>query len=290
MRKALLAALVALFALVLAPAALAAPVGPAGPDGKWEPRYELPYNFAIHAVQMPDGKMLTWSYPFGNTPFTGAIGPGIGVASVWDPSKGYGTDAFTQVNPPNGLNIWCAGQSLLSDGRVLVTGGNAQYAQDLNGNGVQDPGEYYHGLNTVLIFDPWKFDKELARQQAAGINDPAALTAASWQLLAEHMNHGRWYPTQVRIDAHRTMIFSGLTEHGDQDNNPDVEVYDDSKPLGQQISLIGTRAQLLSGGTMGPPNGAAYPHAFLMPTGDLLLSGPNPEDSWIPPPPAASHP
>jgi hypothetical protein len=251
-----LAALIALSALVLAPAALANP----NPDGKWEPRFELPYNFAIHGVMMPDGKLLTWSYPFGNTPFTGATGPGIGVASVWDPSKGYGADAFTEVNPPNGLNIWCAGQSLLSDGRVLITGGNAQYAQDLNGNGVQDPGEYYHGLNTVLIFDPWKFDKG---------QDP-------WTLLNEHMAHGRWYPDQVRVDAHRTLIFSGLTEHGDQDNNPDVEVFDDSKPVGQQISLIGTRGMLGL-----PPNGGAYPHTFLMPTGDLLLSGPNPQDSWV---------
>ena len=85
MPKAVLAAVIAL--LVVAPAAHA------GPDGQWEPRFELPYNFAIHDVMMPNGKVLMWSYPFGKTPFSDETGPGVGVASVWDPSKGYGAEA-----------------------------------------------------------------------------------------------------------------------------------------------------------------------------------------------------
>src|SRR4051794_5285841 len=110
MKRALLAAVAAL--------CLAAPAASAAPDGQWEGRFELPYNFAIHDVMLPTGKVLTWSYPFGKTPFTGETQSGTGVASVWDPNKGTGTDAFTNVSStlPGALNIWCSGQSLLADG------------------------------------------------------------------------------------------------------------------------------------------------------------------------------
>jgi hypothetical protein len=255
MKRAMLAAVVAL--------CVAAPAASAAPDGQWEGRFELPYNFAIHDVMLPTGKVLTWSYPFGKTPFNGETQAGTGVASVWNPSKGTGSDAFTNVsaNLPGALNIWCSGQSLLPDGRVLITGGNGKYSEDLNHDGdTDDPGEWYHGLDTVAIFDPFAFDR--------GENP--------WTVLSERMSHGRWYPTQVLLPNGKTLIFSGLTEHGDHDNNPDVEVFDPSKPVGSQIDVIGTR------GTAGaPPNGDAYPHVFVMPTGNVMLTGPRPQDSWL---------
>src|SRR3954452_15866890 len=100
--------LVAVLLLGVAPAAQAAP------GGSWDSPFNQPNNYAIHAVLMHTGKVLTWSYPLGNTPYTGAVGQGTATATVWDPSKGTGAGAFKKVSPPNDSNIWCSGQSVMA--------------------------------------------------------------------------------------------------------------------------------------------------------------------------------
>lgn len=242
-----------IFALVLAAPAQAAP------GGSWSPTFNEPYNYSIHAVVMHTSKVLTWSYPLGNTPYTGAVGQGSAVATVWDPSEGTGSDAFKQVNPPGNSNIWCSGQSIMADGRVLVTGGNERYSEDINHDGdVDDPGEWHKGSKHTFIFDPVK---------------------ETWSQ-GPDMRQGRWYPTQTLLPNGDTMIMSGLTEHGDRDNNPDVELF---HPNGT-ITLLGTRTDDINatpGTSPVPPNGDAYPHVFANILGKTVLVGPRPHDSWF---------
>jgi Domain of unknown function (DUF1929) len=223
--------------------------------GSWSGTFNLPNNYAIHSVLMHTGKVLYWSYPLGNTPYTGAEGQGLATATVWDPTKGTGSEAFKEVSPPGSSNIWCSGESVMADGRVLVTGGNERYSQDLNGDGdVDDPGEWHHGSKHIFIFDP---------------------VTETWSQ-GPDMRQGRWYPTQTLLPDGDTMIMSGLTEHGDHDNNPDVEIY---HPDTNTLTLLGTRVDG-PGTKTTPPNGDAYPHVFANILGKTVLIGPAPNDSW----------
>jgi hypothetical protein len=245
--------LAVMFALVAATPAQAAP------EGSWSPTFNLPNNYAIHAVLLPTSKVLTWSYPLGNTPYTGAVGQGTSVATIWDPSDGTGSDAFRKVDLPGNANIWCSGQSLMADGRVLATGGNERYSEDLNSDGdVDDPGEWHKGSKHTFIFDP-KTEK--------------------WSQ-GPDMRQGRWYPTQTLLPNGDTLIMSGLTEHGDRDNNPDVELF---HPNGT-ITLLGTRTEDINATpatSTVPPNGDAYPHVFANILGKTVVIGPRPHDSWM---------
>ena len=147
-------------------------------------------------------------------------------------------------------NIWCSGQSLLADGRVLVTGGNLAYPDGPPATPSRK------GLNKVYTFNP--FNETWTEQP--------------------DMPHGRWYPGQVSLPDGRTLIISGLNETGSGDQNPDVDLFTPSADLNGQgtLTTIATR-----GGAGQPPQGGNYPHMFVMPSGRTLVAGPQPQDSWF---------
>ena len=64
---------------------------------------------------MPNGKIL---YFYNNPSFGDEEAAKV---MVWDPV----TKTGVRRDVPS--NIWCAGQTLLADGRVLVVGGNLKY-------------------------------------------------------------------------------------------------------------------------------------------------------------------
>lgn len=83
--------------------------------GSWGPVIDWPM-IAISAANLPDGRILTWSstetnsFP-SNREFTHA--------TVFDPAN----NSFTPVNS-NFHDMFCAGLSLLEDGRLVASGGN----------------------------------------------------------------------------------------------------------------------------------------------------------------------
>jgi hypothetical protein len=212
-------------------------------------------TFATHAVMLPTGKVLWYSIPsHPDRP----LGPRrLSVAVLWDPSKGTGPRSFKPVNPPvdpatgQPVNVWCSGNSLLADGRVLVTGGNLQYT-------VETPGQKFAGLNHVYTFDP--FSERWTRQP--------------------DMPHGRWYPTQLLMPDGRTFIMGGLDERGYGDKNEDIELFTPSASRGGRgrLSLLGGPGVLGDPGR--PPVGDYYPHLFWMPSGRGLVAGPWTSDTW----------
>ena len=214
---------------------------------------------AIHGAVLPTGKILWFSYPRkptgSTTPGQDISEPNLAHAWLWDPRTG----AHKQVDPPlwrdpadgqlKPANIWCAGQSHMADGRLLVTGGNLAF-----GTKTAAP----KGLNKVYTFNPF---------------------TESWTE-QPNMRDGRWYPTNVLLPDGRTLIMSGLTAsgmHGANDN-PTVELFTPSANLNGRgrISLLGRR-----GTRTGPPTGGLYPHAIPMPSGRILIAGPIMNDSWF---------
>lgn len=113
--------------------------------GQWGSLLSWP-SVAVHSQLLPTGKVLF----FGDNKENG-------IPHIWDP-------ATNQVShPPRpGYNIHCVGQSLLPDGRVLLTGGHIAS---------------HIGYTHNIIYDPF---------------------LDSWTRLPE-MREGRWYPTQVAL-------------------------------------------------------------------------------------------
>jgi len=119
--------------------------------GQWSAPFSWPI-VAIHMVLLPDQRVL-------------AI-PRLGTPQVWDPVSGQ----FTAVAPPAWL--FCAGQTLLPDGRVFFAGGHI---------------DYDYGLPNTTLFDP------------------ATNTWSSSVLMAR----GRWYPTTTTLANGDVLILAG---------------------------------------------------------------------------------
>jgi PKD repeat protein len=103
----------------------------------------------------------------------------MGEPVTWDPATGQ----FTEV--PSPAELFCAGHSLLSDGRVLVTGGHI--ASD-------------RGIADISIFSP---------------------STGSWAR-STPMRRGRWYPTNTTLPNGSVVILAGRDEVGDEVAEPEV--------------------------------------------------------------------
>ncbi len=216
--------------------------------GRWNAPFSAPIT-ATHAVMLPTGKVMWWSYP------NGFKATNTSQAWLWDPVTGTSNrvDPPLWTDPADGqekpANIWCGGLALLADGRVLVTGGNLAYT-----GGTPN----FRGLNKVYTFNP--FNETWTEQP--------------------DMPHGRWYPSQKLLPDGRVLIMGGYDESGSTPSvqNADVEVFTPSPDM----NGVGTLAQIGSrGGAGSPPMGELYPRMFVMPSGKTLIAGPDPADTWF---------
>jgi plastocyanin len=140
----------------------------AAKEGFWE---LLPCDskvLAVHAVLMHTGRVLFFAGSGNNVPRFNAHD----VRSVvWD------YEAGTFHTPVTPFDVFCAGQTVLPDGKVLVAGGTQQY----------DP---FLGLQSSWFFDP---------------------TLEEWIRLS-NMAFGRWYPTLVTLGDGRAIAVSGINQ------------------------------------------------------------------------------
>jgi Domain of unknown function (DUF1929)/F5/8 type C domain len=223
--------------------------------GRWDAPFPLP-ALAIHTVMLPTGKLLIFAYPRRPTDYDPA--ENFAKAYLVDPTNG----ASKSVPPPNWrdpktgkvgpANIFCAGATLLSDGQVLVVGGNLEY---------DNAKWYYKGLKKAYTFDPW---------------------TERWTEQPD-MRHGRWYPTAVRMSDGQTMVVAGYDEknHTDASSgyNKDIELFTPPARRGGKgrWSLLGQEG--LDGA---PFLDEPYPHLFDLPSGRVLAAGPHHvADTWF---------
>lgn len=236
--------------------------------GSWSNAFPFP-SYAIHAVLLPTGKVLFWGYGFSEG---GQRPANRGIVGVWDPAKGTATDAFAMgvptplpgdargvayptntalapplVDPrgnpstdPSALPapVYCSGQSLLPDGRVLMVGGNDRWPA---------PGtDGWGGTKFAFIFDPWAYERG----------------EYAWTRVAQDMQEGRWYPSQVLLSDGRTMVLGGYksdgtpSEHGG--DNDYLEVYENSLGKGFPPAAL-QRGELQARRALPAPRPAAEP-------------------------------
>ncbi len=198
--------------------------------GRWSTPFIIPV-VGVTSVLLHTGKVLFWSYdPVGwNDP----KGANKGVAYIWNPStrEGY------SIAPPE--NIWCAGQTILADGRVFIAGGHLKYPDPNNTDGTGG----YAGTLTTYTFNPLT---ESFTQQPGMVN-------------------GRWYPTTTQLADNRVVITSGYDESGREALNTSVEVFTPSASMDGvgTITAVTTRDQY-----------GYYPLQFLLPSAQMLEAGP----------------
>ncbi|MEO6513404.1 MAG: galactose oxidase-like domain-containing protein [Candidatus Saccharimonadales bacterium] len=125
--------------------------------GQWAAPVAWP-EISIHAALTPTGKVLT---------FQGDFSQG-GQQYLLNPADG----GVTQV-PNAAADLFCAGQAVLADGRILVVGGTSTSTGG--------------GIATVTAFNS---------------------TTETWQTLAP-MNHKRWYATGTTLGDGRVLVTAG---------------------------------------------------------------------------------
>jgi plastocyanin len=122
----------------------------------------------VHGAVLHTGKILLFAGSGNDELYTTGLR-----SAVWDYINGEWVSPFTPVD------FFCAGQSFLPDGRLLVAGGTKEY--DINGHG-------FIGLESAYAFDT--ISEQWARLQS--------MTAG-----------GRWYPTLVTLGDGRVFTVSG---------------------------------------------------------------------------------
>jgi hypothetical protein len=218
-------------------------------SGSWLPVQSSTSTVAIHIALTPTGKIfyLTgsgWNLNNSNGPYQ---------ARYLDPVTG------TETNVILSKDSFCAGQSQLPNGNILICGGTAMYENDINNcNG------RWHGARHAYEFD---------------------VTTGTLVEQAP-MKTGRWYPTLVTLPDGRVLVVSGSDDFGSYDYL--AEVYDPvSKswstifdPFSSNSYCVGFDSACAGSGTPcygGPNQGVApwlalYPRMLLMPSGLVYTS------------------
>ncbi len=212
--------------------------------------FALP-DSAIHTVLMPTGEFMI----FGREPLQpDGTTINLGSAAIFNPATGRSRSVDPPPIPENGglpAAIYCGGMALLSDGRVLVVGGN------LSGVGG------IAGLKYTFLFDPWKETWEIGPQMTAG----------------------RWYPTLARLPSGDIIIYSGLDHTGGGvAKNPQMDLFrpgiDDSA-----AALVPFPAGYREYNPAAAPDSrfgqSLYPMMFTLPDGNVVLAGPGNADSAV---------
>jgi len=215
-----------------AAAAPAAAVPKGGPDAATRGMFGpvLPWPFIpIHMGLLPDGRVMN----YGSTdPQTGAI-----YYDVWDPSRGGGGDAHLILPNQTNTDILCSGLGLLTDGRLLITGGDTTIGDVRN-----------FAINKVNIFDP----------------------VQNVLIPFRDMLYARWYPSVVPLPDGTDLIVGGIGHQAGQD--PTVLTGVTVPELYSPATGLTALPDADNGGTVD----WYYPRVFVGPSGtiyDLDLSG-----------------
>jgi hypothetical protein len=197
---------------------------------------------AVHAALLPSG----WILYFGGDQHwsTGLSSGAIDNTRLFDPTS----NAISPVTFPagNATDVFCSGHAFIGDGRLLVSGGTAQW-----GTG-GDPA-HPHSLNFGGERGSWLFEpRASAWRRVADLNPEPGQPDGG----------GRWYPTLVTVANGDVVAFSGHPHRDDSRHNNDTpERY---LPGANFWSLLSTTAVHLE----------FYPRVHLLRDGTILCATP----------------
>jgi hypothetical protein len=201
----------------------------------------------IHAALLTNGKIFYLA------------GSGYSTARQFGPYEAKVLDykTGTEKTLTQNQDLFCAGQTTLANGNLLLAGGTLQY----NGNPDNCNGRW-HGLNAAYEFN-------------VGSETLTKVT---------NMRHGRWYPTLVTLPDGKVWCCSGYDEYGVI--NRIVEVYDPSSktwaliqdPNSNYTYVVGAGFETTCPGphptySRTCPPVSFYPRTHLMPKGLLVVCG-----------------
>ncbi|MGJ7917215.1 galactose oxidase-like domain-containing protein [Massilia sp. LXY-6] len=204
---------------------------PTSSMGQWASPIHIPVA-GITSVLLNNGQVLFWSYDptqWGNN------ASNTGVAYLWDPVKNVGHS----IAAPE--NIWCGGQTILSDGRVYLAGGNLRYPDSTAPAGQTG----WEGALSHYTFNP---------------------NTATFTKQIPDMSTGRWYPTTTQLADNRVVITSGYDQSGSEYLTPVVEVFTPSASMDGNGTITAISPHAPSG---------LYPFQYLLTSGKMLQAGPD---------------
>ncbi len=152
--------------------------------GRWDIVGDSHTN-TIHGVLLHTGKVLLCAGSGNNQKY---FDEKIYRSVLWDPAG----NTFKQVYTP--WDVFCAGHSVLTDGRVLFAGGTKKY-EILKQDAPDHRQHEFQGLKDSYIFDP-------ATESFTKVGS---------------LNHARWYPSLVTMPNGWVVAVSGLDENGNID-------------------------------------------------------------------------
>jgi hypothetical protein len=156
-------------------------------QGEWR----IPYSSSIvgiHVALLHTGKVVSFTYAEGTDHLRGN-------SVVLDPITG------NEVRLPLDKNVFCAGQSFLPDGRLVVAGGHIKSISH---------------LRALHIFSPLG-------------------NGGSWNEHPIPLSGPRWYPTLTTLPDGRIFIISGLTNGPGSAVNSSYEIFDPNSGLQPRV-------------------------------------------------------
>jgi hypothetical protein len=175
-----------------------------------------------NAAVLYTGQVLFYYYPASNTQNSQAV--------LLDPVTG----AITNVALSVSRDIFCSGLTILSNGKVMVTGGTVETSNS--------PHIDNDGTTSTMIFDPG---------------------ASSWSV-GQDMNLARWYPSSVELSDGTVLELSGSDETGKFIQTA-LESYN---------SATGKWTVLPNSANLPSTVLQTYPRMSLLPSGKVFLSAP----------------
>lgn len=217
--------------------------------GRWE---VLPIEadgvLAVHAALLRTNKVV---YFGGSENVQSQHDAGqIDNTRVWDVASG----AVQQVGSPPNHDLFCCGQALMGDGRVLAAGGTQHWA------GVPVAGDphghaafgHFRGTRSAALFNPG----------VSGGGNPWTVASPMGFERGTNQGGGRWYPTLTTLPNGRVLALSGHPEDTDtRHNNVMVETFGAAPaPQGSWLDR-GDQALVPEG----------YPRVHVLPNGRVFV-------------------